>query len=109
MGMLNAGELNQRITLQRVTVTSDGQGGKDESWAAFAAPWANVLPTRGQETLGGTEVTATLATDLLIRFRTDVDATQRVILGDRTLEIQSLSDPDGRREALKLTCVEITP
>ncbi len=40
-------------------------------------------------------------------FRDDVLVKDRLVMGFRTLEIQAVVDPDGRRAELVLTCVEV--
>lgn len=44
-----AGALNERITVTRVTLTSDGMGGNTESWSTIATLWACVKPINGRE------------------------------------------------------------
>lgn len=60
MATLTAGDLDQRITVTRVTETPDGAGGFTTTETTLGTIWAKVEPIRGQERviadlLGGTE------------------------------------------------------
>ena len=43
------GELNERITIQRETLSDDGQGGTTRSLATLVTVWAKVAPLSGRE------------------------------------------------------------
>ena len=45
------GKLRHRISLQSVTLTSDGAGGSTESWAEVAELWAAIEPASARERL----------------------------------------------------------
>lgn len=45
----NAGDLDERITIARETLVSDGQGGNTVTWQAQATMWARVIPVSGKE------------------------------------------------------------
>jgi SPP1 family predicted phage head-tail adaptor len=65
------------------------------------------MPLSGQEAMQVGAQTSELRTKVTIRYRDDVTATQRIVWGDRTLQIGSMQDPDGRRRALELLCAEV--
>lgn len=48
---LGAGDLDQRVTLERKTRTPDGYGGYDPGWTAQGTLWAGIEAVRGQERL----------------------------------------------------------
>lgn len=47
--MARIGQLNERVTFQRLTRISDGGGGYSESWADYFSCAARVLPMSGDE------------------------------------------------------------
>lgn len=106
-GALAAGSLRHRLTIQARTAASDGQGGETVTWAARVTVWGLVEPVTGREALMAQQLTAELATVVTLRFRTDVRVTDRIVWGTRVLQIASVQDPDGRREQLRLLCVEV--
>lgn len=54
----HANELDQLITIQRVTQTADGLGGYTESWATLCTAWVKVTPLGGGERRQGEAVQA---------------------------------------------------
>lgn len=48
---MNAGNLNQPITIQRMTQTPDMMGGFTEVWADLQSAWAMVTPKSGREAM----------------------------------------------------------
>jgi SPP1 family predicted phage head-tail adaptor len=105
---MRSGLLRQRVTLQRVSVGTDSQGGPTRTFATLVDRLpAMVVPLSGQEALAAAQQTSELRTKVTIRFRTDVSAEQRLVWGTRTLEIGSVQYPDGRRDVLELICTEV--
>lgn len=101
------GDLRERITLQQATETADGQGGKVRTWAALATVWAQVIAAgAGRESLNTSAVRPLLNYAITIWRRTDVTPQMRVIWGSKTLQIEGVRDPDGRRVWTTLDCVE---
>jgi SPP1 family predicted phage head-tail adaptor len=46
---MRAGELNQRVWIESVSVGKDSAGGKVEEWIPHLEVWARIDPIRGQE------------------------------------------------------------
>jgi SPP1 family predicted phage head-tail adaptor len=105
---MRAGTLRQRITIQQMTPGNDGQGGTTRTPSTLVSSLpAAVEPLSGQEAMQVGAQTSELRTKVTIRYRDDVTATQRIVWGDRTLQIGSIQDPDGRRRSLELFCAEV--
>jgi SPP1 family predicted phage head-tail adaptor len=110
---MRAGQLRDRITIQSRTRVSDGQGGADATPATVVANEpAQVLPigalaSAGREGVQASAMTAVLTDIVRLRYRSDVSVTDRVVFGSRTLEVQSVQDPDGRQRELQLLCSEV--
>src|SRR5689334_20672036 len=105
--MTHSGRMNQLATIQTPTATSDGQGGQTITWGTLGTAWALVNPLSARETQLAAQMTGELTTGVTIYFRTDLSVKDRIVIGSRTLEIQSIQDPTARREELRLLCVEI--
>ncbi len=101
------GRLNQKIRIERPVHVADGQGGHTTTWSVRAVVWALVEPLTGREALQAAQVTAVLSTAVTIWFRDDISVTDRILLRDRTIQIESYQDPDGRRDELRLLCSEV--
>lgn len=105
--MLAAGALNRRITIQRKTDVPDGSGGYDRAWADLTTVWAKATPVAGKEALVAGTLRSSQPWRVEIRWL-DVKVDERItaswLPSGKHLEIQSVSDPDGRRESLVLFC-----
>lgn len=97
-----------QITIQTMTNGTDSQGGTTKTPSTLVANLpASVLPLSGQETIEVGQQRSELRTKVTIRFRTDVSVKDRIVLGSRTLQIATISDPDGKRRKLELLCTEV--
>lgn len=101
------GQLRTRIRIEQPTRTVDAQGGRSTTWATLATLWALVEPLSGREALMAAQVTAVLSTGITIWFRDDISVKQRIVIGSRTLQIESFQDPTGMRDELRLLCSEV--
>lgn len=109
--IVNVGDFRNRITIQSVSVTQDVFGGvpdptNSDNWATVASTWANVMPEHGREfgEAGKQQAEETVRID--IRYRTGIDATMRVLSGDKVYDIRSLTDQNSRRKLLTMMCRE---
>ena len=106
---MRAGELRERITIERATSVQDEFGEPIPTWFEAAEVFACVLPQRytsGAEALVqalGREAVQTSYT-VTIYWRGDVVETDRIIWNGRELDIRRVIDPDGRRMWLELLC-----
>jgi SPP1 family predicted phage head-tail adaptor len=108
---LRGGEMRHSITIQRYTSSQDSLG-------ALVLTWGTLITARAMvETVGYTgrlETTpqqdlATVVYRIRIRYRTDATPApkDRVIYGSKTLNLDSIVDPTGRRREYVLMCTEI--
>lgn len=105
---MQAGKLNEQITLQRLEVNKDASGGMVRQWLDFAKD----LPASRRD-FAGVEKPATRAaggevtigrTEFTIRWMPGVDATMRLLHGQECHVIRHVNNFAGRRESLVLTC-----
>ena len=103
MGVLQAGRLNKRVTLQRRASAPgrDAWGQPSAPWEKVATVWANVQTVNGrtfvnqESTAAGGEI-ARATTSIRIRKRRGIDPTMRVIYGGQVYEIKAvLPDEEG--------------
>lgn len=106
MSGIAIGEMRERVTLQSPQRAPDGAGGQDITWTSGATVWAKVEEGRGRERLVGGRRAAETAFTLTIRYRSGITTEMRVLWKGRVLNITGLSDPDGRKRFLELTCEE---
>lgn len=84
---LNAGALDQRVTLQRRTVGRDERGQALETWATVATLWARVQPRRGRDFFAAAQDQATFDCTVWLRYRADILATDRLLWKGQPLDI----------------------
>ncbi|KPF65508.1 hypothetical protein IP69_17580 [Bosea sp. AAP35] len=103
------GALRRRLTLEAPVATPDGLGGATLTFETVAALWARLEWLSGGEhwRRGRPEQAATHRVTL--RWRSGVDAGQRLRDGDRLFDIRAVADPDGSRRHLICLVEEISP
>ncbi len=101
---LKAGDLRDRVTLQAGAHTDDGVGGRTESWTTVGTLYAQVLPTGGRERLEAGSMRGVQGWRVTLRYRSGVTVAHRLLWNGTPLDIQSVADPDGKRERLVLFC-----
>ena len=86
---MDAGALDQQITIKVRTVTHDELGADVESWDDDSTPWAKVIETPGREFLKG-EIQAEKLAVFVIRWRA-LDSTYRVLWRGATYMIDAVT------------------
>ena len=102
---IDAGELDERITLQKPITSKDGFGDVTPTWTDVVngGVWAKRRETRATETFEEDRLVAKTITEFTIRYRPDVNPTYRVVDADgKVYEIHGIQRV-GRRRWLKLT------
>lgn len=102
--MIAAGQLNERITLQKPVVGSrDVMGGEVVTWTSVAEVWAKATPATGREIFRADQVHAEKTVSFVIRRRTDVTAAWRLLWRAETYDIKQVIEAGhGLEEALEL-------
>lgn len=107
---LNAGQLDQRITLQVKTLSRNDLGQPVPTWANLATTptvWARARPVRGAENFAAGQLQATADVVFTIRYRSDVTEAMRVLWRGEPHEITAPPvDVNGARVALELYCTK---
>ena len=102
---MNAGDLEQLVTIERKTATADGGGGVTETWAALATDpqvWANVEAKSGRESLVEGRQTAIFVVVFTIWNRDDITELDRIIWDDVAYNIRGILRSGGRRMMLRI-------
>lgn len=102
---MQPGNLDQRITLQTVTRTSDGIGGYTSSWRNIApAPmvWASVRPASAREALASDRMSASGLSVFTIRNRADLNEVDRIVWRGDAYNIRAIRRRGGRELYLEI-------
>ena len=104
MGRIQAGRLDQRITLLLPgAITPDGHGGDTEGPETLVPLWARVRPMGGREKVANGQTLDAESYDITIRRR-PVSPKSHVAWKGKRLNVLAVV-PDEDNEYLKLSCV----
>ena len=98
---MQAGKLDRRITIQSQSASQDGAGEAVATWAVVDTVWAQVIGTSGSEPFQGEQFNAQRKVTFVIRYRTDIDETNRIVYGGETYGVTATFEI-GRRELLEV-------
>ncbi len=105
MGIVSSGILDQRITIQTLTVVRGALGGHDETWSTLATVWAQTLDMTGREIFQAKAMGSSSTMLVTIRYRSDVKASQRVLFSDGSIARIEWIRHVTRKERLELYCL----
>lgn len=108
MQPLHPGQFRERITFQARAAGKDALGQANGAWANVPTDptvWAKSAFVTGRDVAVAGQYQATLDAKFIVRYRTDILPTWRVLWNGQPFEI--LGDPapiDGARDYLELRC-----
>jgi SPP1 family predicted phage head-tail adaptor len=101
---VQSGKLDRRLQLQRRTLTRNVHGEQVATYATYATVWAQRLDVTGREFFASQNTLAENTARFLIRFRDDVELTDRLLCESTYYDIKQRSEL-GRRESMELIAV----
>lgn len=104
---MRAGNLNKKITIQKLGEAVDDFGGIIESgYTDFATVWASINPVTGKEAFLSNTDFSTVSHKIKIRYLAGIDASMRIFWNDRKFDvIYSLNYKEANKE-LEILCKE---
>lgn len=102
---LNAGQLDQRITLQARASGVDALGQESTTWQDGITCWASAEPLRGREFFAAGQAQSQIDVRFRIRWRTGIVPTMRVQWRSEPYDIVAVIEPRGASDVLELMCV----
>ncbi len=109
MGGLKAGRLRDRVSLQSQATILNSNGDQVKVWTEFAQVWADISPMSAREFTASQQTTSSASGRITIRYRSDVNASCRIVAGSRIYNIVgALPDPDTGAEWLTLPVAQGT-
>ena len=104
-----AGQLDTRITIERLQSGEDSWGQPIEGWSLIASTWAAVEPLTGRELFAAQAAQSETTYRLTVRYMAGVDASCRVVLDDgRVLGILAVLDLRNQHRYVQFLCRELT-
>lgn len=104
--MARAGQMRDRVRIERETEQPDGGGGYEVGWFHVATVWGQLVPERGRERVESGRIEASVAAVLRIRYSSevaDVTAGYRVVIDGVDYNIRSVTQPDRRNRIIEMT------
>jgi SPP1 family predicted phage head-tail adaptor len=105
---MNFRELRHRVTFQSPTATSDGQGGREVSWANDFTTFASIKTGSSKinrEFEGGKQLFLK-DVDVRIRYRSGITPAQRITHDGRVFTILEVHNVEEADKVLLLKCEE---
>lgn len=105
---IDAGKLRHRLTIQRQSQTQNTTTGEiTVAWVDVATVWGAIEPLSAREFIAANAQQSQVTAKLVIRYRSDVDATMRAVHGSKLYNIEGvLPDKDSGLEYMTLPCSE---
>lgn len=101
---MKAGQLDQRIHLERLSEGRDKYGQPIYEWLYVLSAWAAVEPLTGREYLAAMQNQSETTIRVRLRYRPGVKSAMRVKHGARLYGIQSVIDVKSTGRELVLMC-----
>jgi SPP1 family predicted phage head-tail adaptor len=103
---VRAGLLRHPVKIEHPVETQDDYGEPVKTWQKIPSgdDWARKEDLTGRELFQAQQITAQITTQFTLRYRDDVDGRMQVVCDGAYYHIESVQDPDGRRESTLLLC-----
>lgn len=116
-GIVPAGQLRRKLTIQQQVNTPDGAGGYTPTWTTYATVFGAMQPWKPYQQLLGQQAVETVWVRYLIRWQPSLNIVTGMRLVDyntagspgTTYTIVSAFDPDGTQRQLHITCQQVAP
>ena len=102
---IRAGQLNTLVIIQQRTAGTDELGQPiPGNWEEYAQAWAGIRHLSGVESIKSGSPVSSVAASIRVRYRSDLDAGMRVLVGATVYEIKAVLPDLQRREFVDLVC-----
>jgi SPP1 family predicted phage head-tail adaptor len=94
-----------RVTVESQVESIDSNGDHFRAWEYVTTVWAEIKPLSGRELLLAQQVQSQVSTNIVTRYRSDIDATCRLKHNGTTFNVLAvIRDPQSGLEWLTLQC-----
>ena len=101
---MKAGQLDQRVTIERQSQETDPYGQPIDEWLAIVNTWGAVEPLAGREYIAAMAVQSDVTTRVRLRYRPGITSADRVVHEGRLYNIVSVIDVRSDHRELQLMC-----
>ena len=89
---MNVGNMRERVAIKGYTTVKSATGAEINTETTIAAVWASVTPIRGRESQDVGRLAALQTYLVKIHYRTDVDTSNFIVWGAKSMQIRSVTD-----------------
>lgn len=107
---MKAGALRRRLVIQVRNQVLSAYYEDLGTWSTFATVYGSIRALGGQERTANIaqQVQATVTHEVRMRYgAAAVTPKMRIVYGAKTLDVESVADPDGRQRELQVLCREV--
>ena len=101
--------LRHRLTIEDRVDIANNAGGVVRQWRPRFQIWGAIETIDAAQYWEAAQTGQRLTHRVTIRFRNDIDTTQRFKKDQSIFDIRGIRDPDGRKRRLICLCEEIRP
>lgn len=98
---VDIGKMDRRVTIQSRTTAKDASNFSVITWGDRATVWARMIRKKGRDTDEGQQRVMSYPVEFVMRFRSDIEPTDRISYGGQYYQISSIEEM-GRKEALRI-------
>ena len=104
---MNPGELDKRITFQRLTTTTNKNGFEVETLEDFKTVWAKVSNLHGREYFEAAAVQRENTVKFTIRYLPDVNPSMKILFQGRQYNITSIDNIKYQNRYMEIKAQEV--
>ena len=97
---MRAGDLRHRLILQQPVESTSDFGETVISYETVDTVWGAVEPNTGKRYFEAMQANSEVQGAVRLRYRSDIEATWRILYGSRVLQIVSIVNPQERNREL---------
>jgi SPP1 family predicted phage head-tail adaptor len=100
--VMDGSQLNKRIELQHNLPTANSIGEFVDTYTTYATVWSAIKPLVGNQRYSAKQLNSEISGKVIIRYRSDLVATDRLVYGSRYLSIISIVNPNEANQFLEI-------
>jgi len=108
-GVSRVGSLRNKITIQNTNLSTDSHGGFTTGRSTHVTAFAKITPKAGRQIFNestGEKVENPHTFEFLIRYRSGITTTMRILFGSRTFDIVKINNENDYNNFITITAIE---
>ena len=108
-GVSRVGSLRIKITIQNTNLSTDSHGGFTTGRSTHVTAFAKITPKAGRQIFNestGEKVDNPHTFEFLIRYRSGITTTMRILFGSRTFDIVKINNENDYNNFITITAIE---